>query len=360
MKMASGFGRGSPGIVPVLFLALVLVSGPLTGQGVDAPPGTNSAPASTIELKNRAPVSDDVLDVSLPVPVETTLEGGLHVLILEDHRLPLVDVELRIDGAGPIFEPVDLAGLASVTAQMLRRGTETRSSEQISEEVDRLGATLDASAAFGSTAATVSASGLAANFDDWFALLADIVLHPAFPPDELGRLRQRLKIQLREQRSSPQFLAGRAIQQGGLRRPPSIRRVRITAVTGQDHRRDPFRLASQAVRASGCDPWHCRRCRCLQANSKAEGLVRRLEDGRPGAGNAGGSRPETHKNGVPDRPSGLRPGHRRDGQHRSRPAGLRLYSNGRDEPDSRWRGGFPPVRQSPGRRKDIPTERTAR
>jgi predicted Zn-dependent peptidase len=77
----------------------------------------------------------------------------------------------------------------------------------MAEEVDRLGATLGAGSGFGSTAASLSASGLSDNFDQWFALFADVLLNPSFPADELAKLRTRLKTTLKLQRTQPSFLA---------------------------------------------------------------------------------------------------------------------------------------------------------
>lgn len=164
------------------------------------------APVSKVERKNKAPISGDILRVMIPRPTETTLKNGLKVLILEDHRFPTISLELHIGGAGELFEPRTLPGLANATAQMLREGTQTRTSTQIAEEVERLGATVDAASAFGSTDAVLSASGLSDNFDAWFSLTADVLLNPTFPTEELVKFKQRLRAQLRQQRSAPNFL----------------------------------------------------------------------------------------------------------------------------------------------------------
>ncbi len=174
---------------------------PLWGQ--QSASGTS---ASKIERKNKAPVSRDVLKVTIPKPTRSILPNGLKVLILEDHRFPNIFVQLHIGGAGALFEPVALPGLAHVTAQMLREGTETRTSKQIAEEMERLGAAISASSGFGATDAVVSASGLSENFDAWFSLTLDVLLHPTFPAGELNKLKQRLQAQLRQQRAVPSFL----------------------------------------------------------------------------------------------------------------------------------------------------------
>lgn len=162
---------------------------------------------SKIERKNRAPLSKEVLKVKLPRPVEAKLDNGLTILILEDHRFPTVNVQFAINGAGALYEPANMPGLANATAQMLREGTKTRSSKQIAEDVDKLGATLGANSGFGSIQTNITAAGLSDNFDQWFPLATDILMNPTFPAEELTKFKQRLKAQLRQQRSSPDFLA---------------------------------------------------------------------------------------------------------------------------------------------------------
>ena len=186
----------------------VLVIAPLIARPAHlvAQESVPSPPLSKVERKNQAPVSREVLRVKLPQPVEVTLRNGVTVLILEDHRFPTVFVQLHLDGAGALFEPGDMNGLAAVTAQMLREGTKSRTSKQLAEEVERLGATLSAASSFGATDAVLSASGLSDNFVAWFALVADVLLNPIFPADEVVKLKQRLQVRLHQQRAAPNFL----------------------------------------------------------------------------------------------------------------------------------------------------------
>ena len=188
-----------------LYLAAALCT--VIGYAQPEPEGGSKAiPLSKIERKNKAPVSSDILRVKLPRPVELKLDDGLTVLVLEDHRLPTVTMRLLIQGAGALNDPADLPGLASLTASMLKEGTTQRSSKQIAEDVERLGATINVSAPFGGDTATLSASGLSDNIGEWMGLAADILLHPSFPESELAKLKQRLRVQLQQQRSSPMFL----------------------------------------------------------------------------------------------------------------------------------------------------------
>jgi zinc protease len=170
-----------------------------------------SIPTSKVERLNRAPVSKEILKVKLPHPVEAVLSNGINVMILEDHRFPLVTVQFDINGAGALYEPANQPGLAGATARMLDEGTKTRTSRQIAEQIDSLGAKLSASAGFGSDTTVLAASGLSDTFDQWFALATDVLLHPSFPADELAQYQARAKPALLQQRSQPNFLANQTL-----------------------------------------------------------------------------------------------------------------------------------------------------
>src|SRR5438093_11766558 len=122
---------------------LILTFSAITAPAQNPPGGDDkSIDISKIVRKNMAPVSKDVLKVKMPRATETTLSNGLTVLIIEDHRLPLVSMQLNMSAAGPLFEPANMPGLASVTASMLKEGTKTKTSAQIAEAIAQLGASV--------------------------------------------------------------------------------------------------------------------------------------------------------------------------------------------------------------------------
>lgn len=194
-------------------VAMILASAlATTGWSQGAPAADDkSIPTSKVERLNRAPVSKDILRVKLPRPVEMVLPNGINLMILEDHRFPLVTVQFDLNGAGPMYEPAGQPGLAGAAARLLTEGTKTRTSKQIAEQIDSLGASLSASAGFGSGSAVVSASGLSETFEKWFALTVDVLLHPSFPADELAQYQGRAKSALLQQRSQPGFLANQTM-----------------------------------------------------------------------------------------------------------------------------------------------------
>jgi zinc protease len=191
-----------------LFLAAAMA---LPGWSQAPTADDKSIPTSKVERLNRAPVSKDILKVKLPRPIETTLPNGISVMILEDHRFPLVTVMFDISGSGPMYEPAAQPGLAGATARLLSEGTKTRTSKQIAEQIDSLGASLSASAGFGSSSTIVAASGLSDKFDEWFALTRDVLLHPNFPANEVAQYQQRAKSALMQQLSQPGFLANQTM-----------------------------------------------------------------------------------------------------------------------------------------------------
>ncbi len=165
-----------------------------------------ASPSKGLVRKNQVPVSDQLLKITLPKPAETTLSNGLRLIVLEDHRLPQLAFQLIIPGAGGYSDPPELPGLAAFTAALLRDGTATRSSTQIAQQLEIMAATLNISAG-SANEATISGSSLSDQAINLIDLAADILLHPSFPEEEVGRFKQRTRATLTQQRANPAFLA---------------------------------------------------------------------------------------------------------------------------------------------------------
>jgi zinc protease len=165
-------------------------------------PSTSAVVRAPMERLNRAPVSKDLLRVSLPEPHDFTLENGLGVQIAEMARVPLVTVRLDIRGAGPMNDPPDQPGLALMTAVMLREGTANRSSRDISDQFDLLGAAFTVGTFSDPGSIVVTVTGLPDTFDQWFPLAAEVVMHPSFPADELTRAKRTFGAEIATRRST--------------------------------------------------------------------------------------------------------------------------------------------------------------
>lgn len=136
------------------------------------------------------------------------LPNGLTIVVVEDKRLPLVSYRLafRVGGA---FDPPDLPGLTDLLAGLLPEGTVSRTSREIADEVARMGASISAGA--NSDYTIVGASALNFFNDQILDLMAEIVLQPSFPENEVELAKQNTKESLRQQRAQPSFLASEMV-----------------------------------------------------------------------------------------------------------------------------------------------------
>ena len=135
------------------------------------------------------------------------LPNGLVWLHSQQSGLPLVTLQLLVK-TGTLQESPEKAGLANLTAQLLLSGTKSRSATQIAQELDVLGAKLRASGGedFASVSLTVLKKDLAAGL----GLMQDILLNPAFAPEEVKRTVSRLKAALQQEEDEPGVVAARA------------------------------------------------------------------------------------------------------------------------------------------------------
>jgi zinc protease len=183
-------------IISAAGLLVVIAVSPVFGiGGVDAPPPA-SAPSQ----------------VAFAQPKETKLANGLRVVVVERAGLPLLAAELLIRNGAEV-DPRELAGTASMTGSLLTRGTESMSAPQIASAIESLGGSIDSGAHWDAARATVVV--MSDKAEPALRILADVVLHPTFKPEEIDRLKNQtldgLRVALRQPGSLAQFVTGRAI-----------------------------------------------------------------------------------------------------------------------------------------------------
>jgi zinc protease len=142
---------------------------------------------------------------TLPAGDSFVLANGLRVIHHHNPALPLVAAELVLK-SGSDANPDGQPGLAGFTAQMLQEGTATRSAPRIADEIAQLGAFLGTGSS--TDASTVSLLSLRSTFAQALDVLADVVLHPAFPTAEIERQRAARIGALAQQRDNPEQVAG--------------------------------------------------------------------------------------------------------------------------------------------------------
>ncbi len=148
--------------------------------------------------------------VQFPKPVEKTLANGLRVIVIDRRGTPLVTAQLVIKNGGEV-DPPELAGLGNMLADLVTKGTEKRSATQIAEEVEALGGSLYSSARWDST--RIGVDVMSPKIGPAIDILADVVRHPTFKPEEIDRLRQQtlddLTVELGEPGSVARYVAAR-------------------------------------------------------------------------------------------------------------------------------------------------------
>ena len=166
--------------------------------------GTGIVPPG-VKLVPQMPPAGRPKSFQFPNAATKTLSNGLRVFVITDHREPALAAQLVILSAGSIKDPPDRPGVAQMTANLLTQGTQKRSARDIAEAIDFVGGSLTASAGKDSTTVTLDIVKKDVNIG--LDLMSDVVLHPAFQPDELERQRQQLLSNLTVEYSDPDYLA---------------------------------------------------------------------------------------------------------------------------------------------------------
>jgi zinc protease len=139
--------------------------------------------------------------------VREKLPNELVWVFSQQTDLPLVTMELLVK-AGVLRDPPGKEGLANLTASLLLSGTKTLSAAQIAEQVDFLGARLGGGG--GDDFATLSLTVLKKNLAPALELCKEVLLAPAFAPEEMKRKVSQIKASLESEKDEPMVVASRA------------------------------------------------------------------------------------------------------------------------------------------------------
>ncbi len=148
--------------------------------------------------RSKAPVAGPATKLDLGEYTKFELKNGLKVIVVENHKYPVVTYSLSLD-IDPIYEG-DKAGYASLAGELLRTGTLNRTKAQIDEEIDFIGATLNTSSK------GITARSLTKHQDELLDLMTDVLYHPAFIPDELDKAVKQTLSGLKFQMDDPKSI----------------------------------------------------------------------------------------------------------------------------------------------------------
>ncbi len=124
-----------------------------------------------------------------------TLSNGLVVLIREDHRFPLVSLQVVFNG-GVRQEPEGLNGCSKLMASVLLKGTKSKTQRQLAEQIDSLG--MNVTTFSGTNSFGIKMNFLSEDVADAFAILEDIIKNPIFPEDEIEKTKDNMRTNLKK------------------------------------------------------------------------------------------------------------------------------------------------------------------
>jgi predicted Zn-dependent peptidase len=141
--------------------------------------------AVLVSITNIAVAKAENGGLKLPPYKKVTLKNGVTVLLMEQHEVPIISFNFIVR-AGSVSDPVGKEGLASITAGLLRKGTKTRTADQIASELDFVGGVLSVDANFDYTGGV--AEFVKKDINKGLDLLSDVLSNPTFPQEEVAKL----------------------------------------------------------------------------------------------------------------------------------------------------------------------------
>jgi len=169
-------------------------------------PEQSGRPLTTAVDRTKEPPLGGDKPFLAPEVKTAKLENGMEVLVVSRPELPKVAVRL-VTRAGSVADPAPKAGLAGLTARVMRRGTRARNAIEIDNQLGDLGTTLGSGA--GREAASLSLEVLKRNLSPALGVMSDVAREPSFPADEFDREKKLLLDALAQQANNPNAVANR-------------------------------------------------------------------------------------------------------------------------------------------------------
>ena len=173
------------GFIAVLFLSICV----------------NSSLVAQEDFRKMAPKSGPAPEIQLGDFQDFTLDNGLQVVLVENHKLPRVSYQLYIDV--PEHLEGEYAGASGLMGDMLRRATSTMSKEEIDEAFDFIGASLSTSGS-GAYASTITKYK-----DQVIDLMADVILDAKFTEEDFAKVKDDALAGIKAQMANPDAVADR-------------------------------------------------------------------------------------------------------------------------------------------------------
>tara|TARA_R110002126_G_scaffold142037_3_gene287560 strand:- start:14468 stop:17302 length:2835 start_codon:yes stop_codon:yes gene_type:complete len=154
--------------------------------------------------RNIEPSYGPAPSLATPIVYKGELDNGLKLFGIENNEVPLVRFNLTIDG-GQLLESMDKLGLANITADLLNKGTQNKTVQELEEAIQELGASINIYS--NKENITISGTTLARNYDKTLALAKEMLLEPRFDAQEFELMKKATLASLRQQEANPNSVA---------------------------------------------------------------------------------------------------------------------------------------------------------
>lgn len=170
----------------------------------DMPEAADTLPAPTI----TPPPVGAIADLNFPDVARSKLSNGIPIVYVRRTAVPMTQIAMSFD-VGNVADPRDKQGTQALMLSLLDEGAGGRTSVQIAEEQERLGADIGIGASLDRT--SISLTALSANLAPSLVLFGDVVLKPDFAPAEVARLRDQQLARIQSELKNPQSIALRTL-----------------------------------------------------------------------------------------------------------------------------------------------------
>ncbi len=156
------------------------------------------------DFRKNPPEPGPAPEIHLADHENFTLDNGLNVILVENHKLPTLSVQLFVDV--PIHSEGESVGLSSIAGQLLSSGTTRRSKAEIDEAIDFIGASLS------SSSNGVFGSSLSKHRETLLEIMSEVLLQPAFPEEEFEKIKTQTESGLAANETDPNAMASNLAQ----------------------------------------------------------------------------------------------------------------------------------------------------
>ncbi|WP_299177369.1 pitrilysin family protein [uncultured Chryseobacterium sp.] len=186
--------------------------------------------AQKIDL-NAMPKPGPTPAINIAKPKTFQLSNGLTVMVVENNKLPRVNVSLTMDR--PPYYEGNVTGVSSIMAEQFENGTKNLSKDEFNKKVDFLGAGLSFSPG------GAAANSLSKYFPEVLGLMADAIINPNFTAEEIQNSKERAIEGLKSEEKNASSIAakvsralmyGKNTSRGEFETVESINRIQLADV----------------------------------------------------------------------------------------------------------------------------------